>query len=96
MPDPGDIDRIRKKLRPRIQNNRAVGFMIDEIPPATDRLSQCDRRRGEIGKAEKRNFFLSRIDETRENAGENAAVNRHAAFPDCENLPPWTGGVRVQ
>src|SRR5262245_48076226 len=65
----------------------AEGFLVEEIPPAADRLAQDDRRPRDIERAQDRYSPFPREQHADERSHDEAAVNREPTLPDCRNLP---------
>src|SRR5438034_69693 len=72
---------------PRQVRRTAVGLLVEEVPPAPDRLAERDRGRRHVEAAQDRKPPAVREPRADERAQDQPAVDREAAFPDRDDLP---------
>jgi hypothetical protein len=83
-----------KNHRPGHIGRSAPQFAVDEIGDAAEKQADRGDRRGYIAKRQDRQAAAQREYNGRNNAAEKAAVKRHAAVPQFENLERTGDKVR--
>lgn len=81
-----------EKLKSRGQNFRAVAFHVEVIAPAADGLRQQNAGDQRIRQCEKIQLFPPGIEERRQQAAQDPAVDGDAAFPDIQ----YGNGIRPE
>ena len=82
-------DRKREKAERVIEKRETVGFHVEIISPAADRLGKDKAGRDDIAQEEGRKLPVTGENDQDDQAGKDASIDRKAAFPnpeDCKGI----------
>ena len=65
---------------------RAEGVSVEEVRAAPERLSEYNRRCGNVHKVDGVEFIPAAVKDADEHTEKDTALDRHAALPDVQNL----------
>ena len=84
------LKRVRRKHhRPRAVPRAAVQFGVDEVREPAKEKSNWRAAGEEIAHRKRRQFVLAREEKARKRHADEAAVKRHAAFPQHQRRRDW-------